>query len=86
MDQVAAKIKEIIMRDVVDPIAKQYGSKQEMERQVNREIKTKFDQLKSDFKQQTRIATAELKQKLKVADTPEEPMPMQNARQPLMTP
>ena len=72
MDQVAAKIKEIIIRDVVDPIAKQYGSKQEMERQVNREIKTKFDQLKSDFKQQTRIATAELKQKLKAADTPEE--------------
>ena len=64
-----------LKRDIVAPLADSYdmtkGAQGRMERQVEQEVKAKFDKLQGDFQQQSRIAKAELARKQREAESEE---------------
>lgn len=76
MKKLLDTVKETVKQQVVAPVANAYEAKKatqsRMEKQVEREIEHKFEQLHGDYVQQANIAKAELERKQKEAETPAE--------------
>ena len=83
MKKLVDTVKETVKQQVVAPVANAYEAKKatqsRMEKQVEREIEHKFEQLHGDYVQQANIAKTELERKQKEAETPAEVMAAEQA-------
>lgn len=72
VDAVKQKVKE----DILPPIAGDYGitkkAQERLQKQVDQEVEQAFQQIQEDYKQQERIAKAELERKRQEAETESE--------------
>lgn len=73
MQKVVDAVKETVISKVVTPVADEYAIKpreqQRLEQRVNKEIETKFENIRSDYEQKVKIAQVELEKKREAAQT-----------------
>ncbi len=72
VETVKEKVKEEFVKPVADAYEVKKGAQNRIERQVDREIEQKFQEVHDDYIQQTNIAKVEFEKKQKTAETEEE--------------
>ena len=72
VETVKEKVKEEFVKPVADAYEVKKGTQNRIERQVDREIEQKFQEVHDDYVQQTNIAKVEFEKKQKAAETEEE--------------
>lgn len=72
VETVKEKVKEEFVKPVADAYEVKKGTQNRIERQVDREIEQKFQEVHDDYVQQTNIAKVEFEKKQKAAVTEEE--------------
>lgn len=72
VETVKEKVKEEFVKPVADAYEVKKGAQNRIERQIDREIEQKFQEVHDDYIQQTNIAKVEFEKKQKTAETEEE--------------